>query len=330
MTDRETAAPLTWPLKEIAIEVTVHCNLRCEMCCVWEGKRHGPKGELIGQLLGEARELGADTFIPCGAEPFMRPDFLELVEHAHELGFRRTEIVTNGQLLDDALLDRLEPLRGSVQLHISLDGPREVHDALRGEGVYDKAVAAARAARSREIPVGFSGVLMRQTLERCDHLIDLAVELGLKEVSYQPFQPEINGMDRDSSAFLFEPHQRDEVVERIAALRQRARDAGVHIYTDSVLDHVPAYLFEGVRPIPEGGCYMPSRFILVDVSGDLYPCFFMRDEIMGNVVRGDRLTEVWHGDVHTALQMLALNSRCPGCLAACSDIATFDGELEQS
>ena len=173
--------------------------------------------------------------------------------------------------------------------------------------------------------MGLSGVLMRQTLSQCDHIIDLARELGLEEVSFQPFQPEINGMDRDSSPFLFEPHQRAEVEARIAELRRHAQEVGVRIFTDSVLDHVPAYLFEGRRPIPPGGCYMPSRFILVDVSGDLYPCFFMRDEIMGNVLRGDRLTEVWHAEVHTGLQMLALTSRCPGCLAACSDIATFDG-----
>jgi MoaA/NifB/PqqE/SkfB family radical SAM enzyme len=310
-------------LDEIAIEVTVHCNLRCRMCAVWEGARHGPEGAMIRSLLTEARELGATSFVPCGAEPFMRPDFVDLLEHAQALGYRRVEVVTNG-LLAPRHLDRLAPL-SAVQLHVSLDGPREVHDALRGEGVYDRAVAAAREARARGVALGLSGVLMRPTLAHIDHVLELAVELGLGEVSFQPFQPEIHGFGRDASEFLFAPDQRAEVVERIDALRERAATLGVRIYTDPILDEVPAYCFEGRRPIPPGGCFLPSRFVLVDVSGDLYPCFFMRDTVMGNVGRGDRLSDVWHSEAHTALQMLALTSRCPGCLAACSDIATFGG-----
>jgi len=43
------------------------------------------------------------------------------------------------------------------------------------------------------------------------------------------------------------------------------------------------------------------------------------------VIRGDRLEDIWHGELHGALQMLAITSRCPGCLAACSDIASFEG-----
>jgi hypothetical protein len=50
----------------------------------------------------------------------------------------------------------------------------------------------------------------------------------------------------------------------------------------------------------------------------------MRDETMGNVFSGSSLAEAWHGELHSALQMLAITSRCPGCLAACSDIASFE------
>lgn len=315
--------PLASPLEEIAIEVTVHCNLSCAMCSVWQGKRHGPETAILRRALEDARGLGAKTFVPCGGEPFMRPDFVDLLEHAERLGFERAEVVTNG-LLVPRHLDRLAELR-SVQLHVSLDGPREVHDALRGEGVYDKAVAAARAARERGVALGLSGVLMKPTLATADHVLELAAELGLAEVSFQPFQPEIHGMDRDPAEFSFEPGERAAVEGAIEGLRERARALGLRIYTDPILDHVPAYIFDGVRPIPKGGCYLPSRFVLVDVSGELYPCFFMRDGSMGNVTRGDRIEAIWHGEMHTALQMLALASRCPGCLAACSDIATFEG-----
>jgi len=318
------ASPLEWGLEQIAIELTVFCNLRCEMCSVWEGKRHGPEGPVARALLEQARELGATSFVPCGGEPFMRPDFVELLAHADSLGYRETEIVTNGVLVPRSL-DQLAELP-SVRLHVSIDGPAAVHDALRGDGVYDKAVEAARGAMSRGVSVGLSGVLMRPTLVQATHVIDLAVELGVEEVSFQPFQPEINGFDRDHDRWRFAPEQRTEVEDRIAGLREHARRRGVRIFTESILDEVPAYLFDGVRPIPPGGCFLPSRFLLVDVHGDVYPCFFMRDDVIGNVLAGDTLWALWHAELHTALQLLAITSRCPGCLAACSDIAAFDGE----
>ena len=321
------AAALDWPMTEIAVELTTWCNLKCGMCSVWEGKTTGPDHDVAKQLLTDARGLGATRFIPCGAESFMRKDFVDLLEYAQELGYEKLVVVTNG-ILVPKYWDRLQRLP-SLELHISIDGPPTVHNDLRGEGAYTKALDTVRGAVQRGIEVGISGVLMRPTLSTAEHLIDLAVELGLSEVSYQPFQPEIDGW-RDSSPWVFPPDQRAHVVERIEDLRRYAAANSIRIYTDQLLSYVPAYLFEGVRPIPPGGCFMPSRFLLVDVSGDVYPCFFMRDDVIGNVLAGDRITNLWHNHTHNALQMLGITSRCPGCLAACSDVASFDAPPAQA
>jgi len=315
------SSPLSWPMTEIAIELTTYCNLSCTMCSVWMGKESGPDSATVRQILADARELGATSFVPCGAENFMRKDFVDLLEYATELGYETLEVVTNGILIPKHI-ERLEKLPG-LSLHVSIDGPPEVHDALRGEGAYAKAMDAVALVVERKISVGLSGVLMRPTLDTAHHIIDKAVELGLTEVSYQPFQPEIDGW-RDSTPWMFPPTDRRRVEEGIAHLRRYAGERGIRIYTDELLDYVPSYLFDGVRPIPPGGCYMPSRFLLVDVHGDVYPCFFMRNDVIGNVNKGERIADLWHNRTHTALQMLGITSRCPGCLAACSDVASFD------
>ena len=104
------------------------------MCSVWELREHGVPFEKAIELLDQARSLGATVFTPCGAESFMRKDFLDIVEHAHRIGFTRQDIVTNGTMITDAHLDRLQQ-SPSVALHISIDGPREIHDlaARRGQ-----------------------------------------------------------------------------------------------------------------------------------------------------------------------------------------------------
>jgi MoaA/NifB/PqqE/SkfB family radical SAM enzyme len=196
-----------------------------------------------------------------------------------------------------------------------------LQDELRGEGVYDKCVATARKALARGIRVGLSGVIMRETLPALTHLVDLAVELGVTEVSYQPFQTEISGPHKDIPRFSLLAPQRAELDAKLDQLLGYARARGVRIYTESLFPAIPAYLLEGRRPIPAGGCYLPSKFLLVDWRGDVYPCFFMREDRLGNVHQ-DRLGDLWRSPLQRQLNILALTERCPGCLAACSDVET--------
>jgi MoaA/NifB/PqqE/SkfB family radical SAM enzyme len=309
------------PLEELAVELTVYCNLQCRMCSVWEIKEHGVPNALARQLLADAYALGARRFTPCGAESFMRKDFVELVEYADSLGYTSQEIVTNGTMITAAHFDRLEKVP-SARFHISIDGPKEIQDDLRGEGVYDKCVATATEMVRRGISVGLSGVIMRETLPRLTELVDLAVTLGIDEVSYQPFQLEISGPQKDIPRFSLLRPQRSELVERLDHLRGYARQRGVRIYTESLFDVVPDYLLAGKRPIPKGGCFLPSKFLLVNYTGEVYPCFFMREQSMGNVYKTG-LPEMWHGVVQRELNALALDEKCPGCLAACSDVEAF-------
>jgi len=317
---------LTHALDELAVELTVYCNLQCKMCSVWELRQHGVPFDLAKKLLRDARSLGAHMFTPCGAESFMRKDFLDIVEYAHGLGYKTQDIVTNGTMIATEHLDRLERIR-SVFLHISIDGPREVHDDLRGEGNYDKSVACARACVERGIRVGLSGVLMRETIERAFHIVDLAKELRIPEVSFQPFQEEISGPNKDIPRFSLLRTPKEVIAKQLAALVAYAKERNVAIFTESMFGVVPDYLATGKRPIPPGGCYLPSKFLLVDFRGDIYPCFFMRTDRdrMGNVYTKD-LTDVWHSIHHKQLQVLALTERCPGCLAACSDVDSFVGK----
>ena len=322
----DTHPALTRPLDEIAIELTVYCNLKCEMCSVWELRQHGVPFELACDLLDQARSLGATKFTPCGAESFMRKDFLDVVAHAHRIGFERQDIVTNGTMITDEHLDRLEQYP-SVALHISIDGPRDIHDLLRGEGNYDKAVATARKCVERGIEIGLSGVILKESLDHLKPLVSLAAELGVGEVSFQPFQTEISGPEKDIPRFSLLRTPRTRIVAALEDLAEHAEKLGVQIFTESLFGVIPDYLAYGKRPIPPGGCYLPSKFLLVDFRGDVYPCFFMRTDAdrMGNVNDGARIDEIWHSVHHEQLQMLALTERCPGCLAACSDVETFDG-----
>jgi MoaA/NifB/PqqE/SkfB family radical SAM enzyme len=321
---RSDGNPLTRRVDEISIELTLRCNLTCAMCAVWEGRRDGLPGDRVADLLGQARGLGAQGFTPSGAETLMRRDALDLLEEAARLGFTRMEVVTNGALVPRHAR-RLARIPG-LHLNISLDGPPAVHDALRGAGSHADAMAGLQAAQDAGIPVGLSAVLMRPTLATLGHILDVTIARGLPGLSIQPFQPEIAGKGRDHRAFTFDPGARAAVAQALHDIAARAAASGVAIHTGPALDAFVPYLFDGVRPVPPGGCHMPTRFLLVNAQGDTFPCFFLRRQSMGNVADG-RLTlaEVWASAERLRLQLLGLSGRCGGCLAACSDIATYAG-----
>ena len=327
-------------LNELAIELTVCCNLKCKMCSVWMLREHGVSHDLAKKLLCRGRKLGARVFTPCGAECFTRKDFLELIMYAHELGYSIQDIVTNGTMITHAHLDQLEKVP-SVRLHISIDGPRDVHDKLRGAGCYDKAVAVAEQCVMRGIRVELSGVILNETIGHLRHLIDLSSELGISVVSYQPFQEEIAEVgykvlqekiarpQSEIGRFKLLGKPKEVIIDALEDLSDYACGRGIRIFTESMFSVIPDYLAFGKRPIPPGGCKIPGRFLLVNYKGDVYPCFFMRTEKdrMGNVYHDD-ITNIWNSSHHQHLQDMALTKRCPGCLAACSDVEAFNDEIE--
>lgn len=310
------------PLREIAIDLTSKCNLTCGMCSVWKGRRDGLPGARVAELLAEARDLGAETFTPCGAEVFMRKDTPALLEEAGRLGYRQIVVVTNGMLLDRHVR-QLSRIPG-LMLHVSIDGPEEVHDRLRGAGSYRSALQGLRAAIDAGIPVGLQAVVMKPTLATLGHLVDLARVHGISGISVQPFQPEIAGPAADHSAWIFAEEDRARLGAALEALLEKARLAGVTVSTESLFGAFPPYLLDGRRPVPARGCHMPARFILIDNRGETFPCFFMRGRSMGNVAGSLRLRDIWHGPLQRRMQGHGLAGTCPGCLASCSDVDSFD------
>lgn len=315
------ARPYQYRLDEISIELTSKCNLTCHMCSVWKGRRDGIPGDRVREVLFEARCLGATAFAPSGAEVFMRKDTVSLLAEAARLGFSKISVVNNGMLIQHHI-DALSEIPG-LELHISIDGPEPVHDALRGPGSYRAAMAGADAAVAAGIPVSLKCVLMRPTLNTAVDLIDIAKGHRITELSVQPFQPEIAGPEEDHTPWVFGPDERDAVARALRALLDKARLSGIAVTTESLFRYIVPYLFDGHRPVPLGGCGLPARFLLIDGNGETYPCFFMRHQSMGNVMRGVRLQDIWRSPVQSDMVARGREGRCPGCLASCSDVQQF-------
>lgn len=128
-------------LKQISIKITNMCNLRCKMCGQWgeTGYNIGKPAKEINKTLpfDVYKKLVDDVadrkpiFYIWGGEPFLYPDIMPFLKYLKGKKLI-TAIVTNGIKLKKNAEELVE--MGLDCLMVSLDGPREVHNEIRGSG----------------------------------------------------------------------------------------------------------------------------------------------------------------------------------------------------
>lgn len=109
----------------VRIAVTDRCNLRCFYCMPAEGIVYEPKKDLLSyeeitRLLNVLGRLGFKKVRFTGGEPFLRKDFIQLLEHAAEIdAYESIHITSNGTLLQKHI-PKLKEL-GITKINLSID-----------------------------------------------------------------------------------------------------------------------------------------------------------------------------------------------------------------
>jgi MoaA/NifB/PqqE/SkfB family radical SAM enzyme len=121
------------------------------------------------------RELSLD-----GGEPLTHPRVADVVNLLADLGVV-TRMNTNGILVPK----RRDVVRKLSKVKISLDGPEEIHDRVRGRRAFTRAVDGANAARALGVPVELTCVVGTHNEHAIDELMSVVSALGFSIV----FQP---------------------------------------------------------------------------------------------------------------------------------------------
>jgi len=104
-------------LKGAFLSITNKCNLNCRHCY----QKTAPKNELKTQewlrITDELKKLGAEKINFTGGEPFVHKDFWKILDYACKKGFE-TEVFTNGTLLDEKKIRKLEKYRTALSFNL--------------------------------------------------------------------------------------------------------------------------------------------------------------------------------------------------------------------
>ena len=170
----------------LMLEPLFRCNLACSGC----GKIDYPDPILnqrvsLKESLDAVDECGAPVVSIAGGEPLLHKEMPQIVKGIIERK-KFVYLCTNALLLEKKI-DDYEPSPFFVW-SIHLDGDREMHDAaVSQEGVYDRAVAAIKLAKSRGFRVNINCTLFNNAdPEKVARFFDSTKDLGLDGITVSP------------------------------------------------------------------------------------------------------------------------------------------------
>lgn len=290
------------PIELLVLQSTPFCNIDCSYCYLPNrNNRDRMDARVLSAALDrliESGRLGTRLVVAWHAgEPLVLPpayyrEAMDLIG-SRLSGFTRIEynIQTNGTLISDPWCELLKSR--NVQVGLSIDGPRQLHDRQRrtrgGAGTHEKVVAGLRRLHAHGVRFHVITVLTRESLRHADEIYGFYVETGATTVAFNI--EEIEGQNRFSS--LADPACEAEYLAFIERFHLLCRNGTMGVRE---LDHA-----FGALVSPEPGRTISNNqvepFAIVSVAADgAFSTFSpellgMRDDRWGGFVLGNVLTE---------------------------------------
>ncbi|MFX0081489.1 MAG: radical SAM protein [Candidatus Hodarchaeota archaeon] len=199
------------------VNITNRCNLKCKHCFVFrEGNPNRPteKNEMetdlmIKEIKSYKSRYGIFRMLWMGGEPLLRKDVLKQGVTL----FPQNVIATNGTL-------PLINLGPSIKWTISIDGPEEINDEIRGKGSFERVIY-----NLNNLPEDFTGDLqcncaVTKLNEDCfEELINvLHKETPIRGINFNFYVPK----EHDTSKFAWKSlMERDSAVIKILKLKKK-------------------------------------------------------------------------------------------------------------
>jgi Fe-coproporphyrin III synthase len=269
------------------------CNCRCVMCDIWRIRqtRQIETADLLPHL-ESFRSLGTRWVALSGGEALLHDDLRGFLELLRGEGMRIT-LLSTGLLLNDnaALVTELVD-----DVIVSLDGPRETHNAIRRvRDAYERmaqGIAALRVLR-RDMPVSGRSTVQKNNFRELPRTVDAARDLGLDSISFlavdatsSAFNHEEGWKENDQARVLLTANEVGELsglLDRMSIeYAEEFRRGFIQESPEKmrrIVRHFRAALGQAEAVAPR--CNAPWVSAVVESDGAVRPCFF--HPVIGNI-----------------------------------------------
>ena len=309
-----------YQLKELKVEVTRECPLRC-LHCSSNGAPDAPEKldpDRVSQLIREFSSLGGKTLAISGGEPLVYKELPHILDTCSSVGLKPA-LYTTGiaahapdmRPIDVSTLELLKKCGGKIIF--SVHGAKaETHDTLtQVTGSFDitmesikLALAAGMCAEAHIVPTAIN-------FEEISEMIEMLHTMGVKKVSWLRFVPQGRGRSYKHQLQL----SRDQI-KQLNVIKKQAQQMfpDMRVRTGSP--------FNILCPQSPAECVAATSEMAIRPDGNAVPCDafkqFVGDYRYSNILEYS-LTEVWEksdllNEVRR-LKELRHNSTCKSCPA---------------
>lgn len=270
-------------LRYLEIQLTSRCNLACRHCYLGAEGKEDLDVELVKDILAEFELIQGLRIMLSGGEPLSYPFFREINRFLPDYQFRKV-LLTNGIGLQPEMIDRM----AVDEIQVSLDGMRDGHEMIRGEGTFAQALNTARLVVRSDKHLSIATMLHRGNLDEMEELSRLVQRMGAREW----------GIDVPVSAGRMSKHPELQVNPEEAAGAIRYGFGGS--YHGGTQGYACGYHLCTIMP-----------------SGEVAKCGFYKDQPLGHVKEG--LQTCWERNKHLSLDRLECRkcSYLQDCGAGC-------------
>lgn len=268
-------------------ELTYACPLQCPYCSnpmdFAKIKSELSTEEWI-EVFKQARAMGATQLGLSGGEPLVRPDIIELIRAARDMGFY-TNLITSGIGLDATKAKEFKEA-GLDHIQVSFQASSEdLNNLIAGTDAFKHKIEMAKAVKAAGYPMVLCFVTHRQNIDKIDEILDLAINLDADYVELATTQ-----------YYGWAMHNRDQLLpmkdqlvraERIAHEYQEQQKGNMKIYYV-----VPDYYEDRPKACMNG---WGNVFLTVTPDGTALPCHAAR-ELPGMTlpnVKDSSIKEIW-------------------------------------
>ena len=306
------------PKYNINWNVTRACNLRCKHCY------YDAATPLDDELSTEqayaliddiAETFGANVRVTLGGgEPLVRKDLFEIIKYGKERGVSLV-LASNGIMLTEDITNQLKAA-GIEEVIIAIDGTQKTHDAIRGNGVFEKTVKGAQACKATGLGVVIDPCIMKQNEGETAKIIDISEHLGARQcrifhyIAMGRGEVEIPDAELDSIQYaqnvmqLYEEQNKRKELEicttqacQYWVVLQRKAEEGLPV-PDFYYNEAP-------------GCRAGIGMMSIKPNGDVVPCPLL--EVKAGNVTEKSLREILNSDVFVNLKSREVKGRCGVC-----------------
>jgi radical SAM protein with 4Fe4S-binding SPASM domain len=340
----------------ISILLTYQCNLRCKMCGQWgeTGSSKYYTREMLNQKLdmSNLKRLVDDisSFKPTitlfGGEPLMHKHWDESVSYIKSHGLR-CNMITNGTLLERHAEQIVST--GIDEIILSLDGPEEIHDRIRGkvgaftrliEGV--KKINGLKAELRKNRPIfNINSTIFDFNYRYMEKIIEVAVSLNAKTLTFhhliflgedtyerhsQVFWALFNTTSFDWAGFVEKQLPDIDAGYLINEIeRIESADYGIPIsfYPNLTEQEIRNYYssFEFVPTSYPNRCLSPWMVAYVFPDGSVRPCLSLNYAV--GSIKQESFRNIWNNERYTRFRNIVKQKRAFPVCTRCTEYYRF-------